>query len=412
MACFRVCSLGVLLALALSGCDSPSAPVNDGGTDAWVGNDAAPMVDAWTAPDAWMFAPADHGPAPIIPDQHGRRFAHPQLVIITFADEPNRAAIEAHASWLVGSNWLTTVGADYGIGSGTILQNVHRTDNAPDSIAQTAVEQLLVTGLTDHSLPTAADGTFEGILYVLYFPTHTHITDPMFGDSCRAYGGYHFEGMAGGLPFSYAVVPSCPGFNPSLADAESEQEAAAHEIIEAATNARPRTAPAFSFSQTSIDLSPWIFIGGEVADLCALRVGNTSYVRESGFVASRVWSNSAAMANDRDPCIPDDPTAPYTSVSISPANVVFAPAGSTTHFDLVVWSTAPAPAETLYAAPYGGTFTATVSVDRMSVVNGDHATLSVGVPAGTPSNAYGIVYVGLAHSPSDYQGFPVVVVAQ
>jgi hypothetical protein len=393
-----------LVCLAPMGCDSPPASV-DAAMD--LPDTFVPPDDAWTPPDAWTFVPAEHD-ATVIADQGGARLAHPQLVIITFSDDTNRASIEADAAWIVGSDWLTTVGAEYGIGHGSILANVRRTDAAPDTITTSDIETLLTNGIADHSLPTAADGTFDDVLYAIFFPEHTHISDPMLGDSCMAYGGYHYEAMAATGRFSYAVIPFCPHFTPSLTGMEFEQEAFSHELIEAATDALPTTSPAFEFARSGFSYSPWLFVGPELADLCALRVGPRASVREAGFVATRMWSNAAAAAGDRDPCIPADPTLPYYSVAVSPASVQFVAAGTTTTFDVVAWTTAPMPDFAVYTAPVGPA-TVTASLDRTTMNNGDHAMLTVTVPAGTPTDSYALVYVEYGTSGSEYDAQPVVV---
>jgi hypothetical protein len=43
------------------------------------------------------------------------------------------------------------------------------------------------------------------------------------------------------------------------------------------------------------------------------------------------------------------------------------------------------------------------------VNNGDHATLTIDVPAGTPSMSYAIVYLEWGRSTTDYSAWPVVV---
>jgi len=411
----RASSLASSLALVftlVTGCDSPPPMQVDAAVlpDAFVGD------DAWTMPDAG-FVIADHGPSYVIPDQGGTRIVHPELVLITYANDPNRATLEAHARWLVGSSWLTDVGAEYGIGTGSVLATIHRTDDAPPTTTTAEIEALLQAGVTDRSLPPGSDNSYANVLYVIYFPIGTTITDSDLGTSCVSYGGYHTEISNGGNPFAYAVIPTCHDFNPALTDIETEEEAMTHELIEAATDARPMTHPAFAFT-TSFPYSPWLFVGAELADLCALHVGPTAYVRDpSGFVASRVWSNAAAMANDRDPCVPIPAAAaatPYYQVSIAPGTAQVVTPGTSVTFDLTAWSTGPMGPFGIYAeaATAGaGMFMPTVSVDRMTVRSGDHATLTVGVPVGTPSQAYTLIYVETYLTPSDYNSQPVVVFA-
>jgi hypothetical protein len=372
--------------------------------------------DAHVAPDAFVasFVIAEHGPGAVVPDQGGPRMTHPQLVVITFADDENRAVLEANARWLVTSRWLASTGAEYGIGAGSILGLVERTDAAPDVVTGTEVEAMIATGVADGSLPVPPDGRLDEVLYLIYFPRHTTITDERFGSSCEAYGGYHYESPNGGRPFAFAVIPSCDAFGAELSSLEFQEETVAHEVFEAATDRLPETNPAFRFSETGFAYSPWLFIGGEIADLCELRVGAREVVREDGFVATRIWSNEAARLNDRDPCVPADPAVPYYTVSISPDRAVALAAGESTTFDVAAWSTAPVADFELEAAPAGGstlegTFTADAFVDRTIVNNGDHATLTVSVPPGTPSNAYAIVYVAVIRDATEYSYLPVVV---
>lgn len=389
-------------------------PLGDAGplpTDAVVVRPDAfvPSRDAWTPP----FAIAPHGPAPIVPDQGGRHMRHPQLVVITYADDPNRATLEAQARWLVGSSWLTTVGAEYGVGAGSILGVVERTVAAPATISGPEIQALLRAGIADHSLPTPAGGDLGEALYVAYFPAHTTITDPLLGTSCETHAGYHNETTtADGRPFSYAVIPSCGSSNPLLSDVEQEEEALTHEVIEAATDSLPFTAPGFAFSTTALVPSPWLVAGAELADLCEYRFGPSAFVREGGFVAARVWSNAAAALNDRDPCAPADLAVAYGSLSITPDEIVGVPAGSSTTFDVTAWTTARMPslqvaALTSMATP--GMFTPDAVLDHTSMNNGDHATLTVSAPFGTPSGYFGIVYVQVTNSTGDTDLLPVVV---
>lgn len=384
-------------------CAGDPPPTVDAGSD-------APAVDAWTAPDAWSFQIAPHAPGSVVPDQGGTRLTHPQLVVITYADDPNRATLEADAAWVATSGWLTTVGAEYGIGDGSVLANVRRTDAAPVSTTTAEIQAMLEAGVNDHSLPRAADGTLHDVLYLIYFPSTTTITDPDLGQSCMSYGGYHFEGRdAGGVPFAYAVIPACTAFNPSLTDLEFEEEAVSHEVIEAATDALPTSDPAYAFPQRGPDYSPWLYVGPELADLCALRVGPNAAYREGGFVATRMWSNAIAAAGNADPCIPDS-GVPFRSISITPDTIQFITAGESITFAIDAWTTAPVPDYQLYAAVSGGTFMPDAVLDRTVVNNGAHATLTVTAPAGSPSGAYALVYVEVVTRTTEYDGIPVVVV--
>lgn len=403
-------ALGVM-SLVIAGCGGPT-PIDgvdggpaDAGADAWT-----PPDDAWTAPDAWGFTIAPHAQGTTIPNQGGAILAHPQLVLITYSDVADRDTLEAYGAWLVSSTWLTTIGAEYGVGAGTVLANVRLTTPAPNTTTTLDIQNALRGWIDDGTAPRAADGSFHDVLYVVVFPSHTTITDPDLGQSCVAYGGYHYEMTStAGDPFSYAVIPTCSGFNPSLTDLEFVEEAISHELSEAATDALPLSGPAWAFSQTGPDYSPWLYVGPELADLCALRVGPNGAYREGAWVATRFWSNAAALAGDRDPCVPDS-GQPYRGLGITPNAIQFVTAGMAATFTLDVWTTTPVPDFQLYAAPAAGGFTPDVTLDVTTVNNGDHSTLTVTVPAGAASGSYALVYVEVVTSSTEYDGIPVVVV--
>lgn len=403
----RLVCLSALLVIA---CDNPPPPAVDGGPPDASAGDAG--VDAAASPDAYVpFEIAPHAAPMPVPRQSGPIMAHPQMVVITYADEPARAEIESDAAWLASSDWLATTGGEYGVGAATVLANVHLTANAPSVTSNDEIIAMLVAGIADHTFPAASDGTYDEVLYMVYFPESTRIHDANgLGDSCQSYGGYHYEAQTqDGHPFSYAVLPTCRGFSPALTLRESQEVSAAHELFEAATDPLPLTMPAWEFSESTFSPSPWLFVGAEIADLCALRVSSDVFVRDAGHVAPRIWSNAAAAANDRDPCQPADPAVPYSMVSVSPDTIVSATAGQTVTYTLTAWTSRPAPDFGLYAAVGGGTFNPPVSVSRTTVNNGDTATLTVDVPAGTPSQSYVLVYLEVVHSTSDYDSIPLVV---
>jgi hypothetical protein len=410
------------LVLASTGCGISHE--RDLGDASLLPTDASmPLPDAFVVrpdafvvrPDAWIpFTPAPHGPLPVIPDQGGARISHPQLVVITYADDPNRASIEAHARWLVGSSWLATVGPEYGVGTGSILGIVERPELAPSTFSGPEIVALLRGGLDDHSLP-APTGPIEEALYLFYFPEWTTLSDVLLGTSCVSHGGYHNETTTSdGRPVSYAVLPTCSPFTASVTEIEQQQIAVTHEVIEAATDARPFTGPAFAFSQDAAVWSPWLIAGAEVADLCEYRTGASSFVRESGFVAARVWSNAVARLNDRDPCVPSNPAVSWGTLSVSPDAIQTLSAGGSTTFDVTAWTTQPMPALSIVAFPGtagDGVFSPGVSLDRSSMNNGDHASLTVTVPFGTPGGQYGIAYLQVTYPSGDTDLVPIGLVS-
>ena len=408
------------LALAANGCGlvhERSGDATDAGPPP-LGDAFFVRPDAFVPPnDAWSpaFAIAPHGPETILPDQGGPHITHPQLVVITYADDPRRASIEAHARWLVSSRWLTSVGAEYGVGAGSILGIVERADNAPSTISGPAIAASISAGIANRTLPAPSGGALDAVIYIAYFPAQTTITDMLLGTSCAPFAGYHEAGaMPDGRRFIYAVVATCMTPTMWLTDVEQQQLTAAHEVIEAATDADPINAPALQLSTMSGPLSPWAAVGGEVADLCELRQGPFAFARESGFIGSLVWSNAAARLGDRDPCAPSDVAVPYYAVSVTPDSAQPVAAGSSTTFDVLGWSTAPVASFGVGAFGFRASTSPTffmpdATIDRSTLNNGLHATLTIRVPPGTPSGAYGLTYVALSDTTGASDLFPVLV---
>jgi hypothetical protein len=101
---------------------------------------------------------APHRPQIVLPNRGGPVLRHPALVTITFAGDPRRERLEEHARWIVDSSRLTTVGAEYGVGRGTVAGTVVLPDAAPAATTNAEIEAMLARGIGDGSIPTPPDG--------------------------------------------------------------------------------------------------------------------------------------------------------------------------------------------------------------------------------------------------------------
>lgn len=378
--------------------------------DALGAPDAAPAADAGFmdatevpedagTPDSGGFTIGAHPPLTQVPYLGGPILQHPELILISYADDPNVATLEADARWLVGSSWLTAVGSEYGVSSGSVMATVRSSSRAPTRISDTQIQAMLTAGLRDQTIPSPPNGDFSNALYVIYYPSSTQVLLDEGGRtsvSCQDFGGYHFEATGPSGPFSYAVIPNCPGFFPGLSDVESEELAFSHEVIEAATDALPYSRPGYTVDPAGD--SPLLLVGGEVTDLCAQ---STRVYREGNYVASLSYSNAAAALGDRDPCIPGDPPPPYYLAMTDPEHLQVVRAGSSIQLQVDAWSNVPMPDWSVQALPQG-TFNVGVSLSASRMNNGRHATLTLSVPAGTQPGNYAVIYLVSAVSQSDF----------
>jgi hypothetical protein len=382
-----------LLCLVGTACGGPVSAVIEGAPDGGgadggpvealpdAGPDAGPDATADAGPDAGPFEVASHPAFPQVTNKGGPILAAPDIVTITFAGYAYQSDVQAFGDWVATSDWLATVGADYGVGKGVHLKKVVLTELAPSAVTSDEIETLLGSKITDGTLPDPA--TDRNLLYVIYYPPTTSITllqnGQAAGVSCQDFGGFHYEGRPTGVRFPYAVLPACDNSSSGLTTLQSIEVGASHEIIEAATDPYPATAPGFQFTDYS---SAWVILGGEVGDLCF-----TDDIAEGNFLAQRVWSNSAA-AKGTSPCIPFAADVPYFNSAVSPDGFQAVAAGSSAVFQISGFSTAPTAPWMLSAFPFRGNFRPDITLSQSELSNGQTATLTVAVPLGTPANSF------------------------
>jgi hypothetical protein len=393
--------------------DGPVPPPIDGSTDAtMMPYDSGPPTDGESASDARPDGSGDGGfveathSTPIVTPNGGPILAAPELVTITYADDTNRATEEAVGAFLPKSQWLLTVGKEYGIGAGTSA-NVELAQNAPTTIDDSAIQSFVAGLVQDGTAPDpvrdagdagAGDGgVVSPAVYMIYFPTTTNVT---VGNSTLcdiSSGGYHYESsvLANGHSFAYAVVSPCAMGVPA-APPQNIAWIASHEFIEASTDPYPVTAPGYVITDSS---QPWGGIGGEVGDLCTYLLPQWS---EGPYTAlQRVYSNASAKAGG-SPCIPTP--EPYYGVDVEPQTYVAIAPGAMKTFDVTGWSTAPVAPWAMTTSSYAvqGSAAPTLSLGTSLLQNGATTTLTVTMPAGTASQTYVDVYVFSEMSANDY----------
>jgi hypothetical protein len=399
--------------------DAPSGSVPDGSPEFGRDASSAPLADGapfveGSASDTG-FSPAAHAPFPQIPNNGGRILANPQLVTVTFADYPYESDVQAFGDWIVTSNWLTTVGQEYGVGAGQQVQKVVLNDVLPASVLPADVEQLLEERIADGSLP-APPGPDSDFVYVVYFPSSTKTYVSAGAAYCT---GWHLsfdlarDGGAITVPYA-AIATGCNYRPPGESELQDVEQEASHEIIEAATDPI-YAAPAYLIVDSA---NPWHYLDGEVGDLCVSKT-----LTLSGFEVQRIWSNSAASSGEVDPCQPNPTGAPFYGTSTASADDVAVAAGQSTTFSITAWSSAPLAAWSIVpvAAYNSGDFQPGVvwmsapvnlgaaSAPSLQVSNGDTTSVTLSVPPGTPSGAYGAIAMYSSANGSEWSMEPVLV---
>jgi hypothetical protein len=258
-------------------------------------NNKADAPDA-AGPDAPpAFAEADHGNAPQVMSGGGIVLAAPKVQPIFFAnDAAAQAQVEAFLGQLAGSSYWTATTAEYGVGPISPLPTIVTTDAPPvdDPGLQTWLAAHLDGTHTAEGWPGVPD---PNTIYSVFLPVGTP-----FAGACTQYGAYHDESTTAlNAPFSYALMPRCVSMTRDAM--EMLTSATSHELIEAATDPLPFSAPAY----VKLDSEHFVWgrtPGGELGDMCEY-VQTADQKLVGDFIAQRTWSNVAAAAG-HDPCVP------------------------------------------------------------------------------------------------------------
>lgn len=361
--------------------------------------------------------------------------AQPNVVTISFESYPYD--VKDYGDWIVSSQWLATVGADYGISNGgSHLADLVIQDTAEASVTDSDVQDLITNMIADGGVPSPTNST----IYLVYYPDTTTITS--FGSSSCQYGGfggYHdmFYPDAGTSPIIYGVIATCPnnsGFGPT--EAEGVALAASHEFMEASTDPDPTGQNGADRHWAFTDYStPWPYSFGEVGDPCT--GANTTETTSAGssFLAQRIWSNTAASNGFESPCIPIPAGEVYFTAYTTPAAAQFIAASSndqTVIYTLTLWASGPiAGGWSLYAVSsvydaVNGLFQGNVTLSQADagsatqpalltgVYVGAPITMSVDVPAGTSSESLVQVQIYSFTDPTFtlYNIWPAAVIVQ
>ena len=270
------------------------------------------------APDAG-FAEASHASPPQVQANGGPVLASPEIVPIFFAgDGDMQGQIESFLTALAPSSYWTTIASEYGVGAPTVMPSIVSNDAPPttDDELQEWLEAHLEPPIIVPPLAFSPYGwprPNANTVYVVFLPSGITLTAGS-EVSCVAFGGYHSETTRSGIV--YALLPRC-----ATNDAPIDEltPPTSHELIEAATDPHPGTAPGY-VGVDDADLV-WDYTpGSEVGDMC--EYVETAFQRLVGnYVVQRIWSNASAAAG-HDPCVPVL-ASPYIAAAPALDNVMF-----------------------------------------------------------------------------------------
>jgi hypothetical protein len=361
-------SAAFLLLLASAGptaCGGDASTRGAGALDAAAGSSPGDASDSDASVDA-----GDHGsvsttyPAfavdmPKVVANQGTVLKSPVIVTITWpAEDPNASSWDAFGDAIGASGYWRATTSEYGAGAATSgpANHVHMVKRLPTTMSYYELQNFVLASLggsppdagaapdagampdaetpeggldageggaaADPEWPVppgAAAGDEIQVVYGLFVPASTSVTDPGSGTSfCNIGGlGYHDNVSVGGKLMSYSVTLECP--SQTLAE---QQESAAHEYVEAATNPYPESTTRLGYSGFDSNHLGWALytgpFGNELADVC--QSWSDSYYQESAgfpYWVQRSWSNVHAAAGNA-PCVPV-PATPYHGMTLFPS---------------------------------------------------------------------------------------------
>jgi hypothetical protein len=387
----------MIFATLAGGCGSPSngTPGKDGSSHPDAGS---------TNIDAFVAVAAPSPPYEESNPQGGPVLQNPKLVVVSFNGDPNAAKLTRFAEWFPTSSLFTTELGEYGVGQGTFVGDGASGGSACNAATGCVLTASLGSQVSDNTLQRDVDNAINGgqlpapdpaneTLYVILVPQGVTETGNA-GTSCQDFLGYHFVDSAMGFP--YAIVPFCSNGIPGVANADVQTIAASHEISEASTDPQINAWDIFGVPG-----------GGEVGDLCAFQY-LTQAVGSDTFYVQREYSTQAAVSG-HNPCVP----APGAWFGVAPTQganaVVQVTAGSSASIDGIAFATAPIQGAILPSAVPLDQFTS-VSLDKQTYQPGQHATITVSVPAGTPPGGqYGFSIFSSTQFGGDVTEWPVTV---
>lgn len=353
-------------------------------------------------------------------NQGGKPLSAPNIVTISWSSDPNASTWNSYGDGIGATQYWNAIGSEYGVGAGMGGGHVSITTPAPAQMSDQDLDTLVSTNVANGMWPANTPNT----LYAVYMdPTSTLFfggaPDAGGQDACQlGVGGYHEETQNGS--YVYAIMPHCSMFQVS-----DVQVSASHEFIEASTDPHPFSATAYAgFDADHLSYEFFNAFQDEVADACEIFQWAYYTDSETSFPnpVQRSWSNKGAKAG-HNPCVPA-PADPWYNVTAFPSeetaiNVNLSSLGmgagmqptkgfkgtlnKPLTFHLGAYSDAPTSGPWAITANVDMQFqfpdqngnainngTATVTLDKTSVINGDMITVTV-----TPTNwgGLGVVYV-------------------
>lgn len=257
---------------------------------------AGPML-----PDLAGLPPADHDPTqhPPLPTMTAFSGAStikaPEIWTAYWTgDDALATKVNTFTSWMLGSDYWKNGMKDYGVGAGTAMGISPVGSAPPATITGTQLGAIVDANIGTKGWPSAK--TANTIISFVIDPA-TSVTDQ--GGSCVAYDGFHQISPVKKIP--YLVNAYCKNPATGMPDWNNFTVTISHEAGEAAGDWNLQHNRVVDSSTGTPYLG-----GGELGDLCISLNASIAADATNTYLVQRLWSNSVAVANNADPCLPAD----------------------------------------------------------------------------------------------------------
>ncbi|MEO6954235.1 MAG: hypothetical protein ABI321_20705 [Polyangia bacterium] len=307
--------------------------------------------------------------------------ATPTVVAVTYDNDTYRADAETFFTQYAASTAWATQTAEYGVGPLTVGTPQHLAGDAPASLSDGAVQELLRMNLASATAPWGAADS--NVAYQFFIPQSVKFDDGngnahQQGNACCAsYGGYHSDTRVNGVDISYAIICECgPNGGPTtpLQDITTTSN---HELVEAVTDPFSGTP---GYTNPSDDFFGFSLVTeGEVADMCEFATTAEWKPTDMDYTIQRTWSNLAAAAG-HDPCVGDGATPYFEAIPYLPDTVDIGQGEKVKSLNIAVGTTGSMTVRVFSDVP-GGSVTLRVD-DVYAEFTGGAALLGFVVPPG------------------------------
>ncbi len=254
---------------------------------------ALPDLAGLPAPD---HSPTQHPPLPTMTAFSGSStIKAPEIwTVVWKGDEALGDKVNTFNTWMLGSDYWKTGMKDYGVGAGTAKGKLVINSMPPPTITDTQLQSLVTANVGKTAgWPTKTANTI--ISFVL--DPATSVTQNGQAASCVQFDGYHSL-TSGKVPYLVNAYCLDASMNP---DWNNLTVTMSHEAGEAAGD--------WDLNHNrvvdSVTNAPYIG-GGELGDLCLSLNASIAADATNTYLVQRLWSNSVAVANNSDPCLPMD----------------------------------------------------------------------------------------------------------